>query len=79
MRLLWEFNYMFHCECVYPCCTYYLVSSHGDLRRRRFCAQLACLWIDIDHSKFEPHSVSHREAVRRAHRRHRLVLQTIFI
>ena len=38
------------------------------------CAQLVCLWIDIDHSKFEPHSVSHhdRGAVSRlAHRRHR--------
>ena len=39
--------------------------------------RLVCLWIDIDHSKFQPRSVSHRETVRRAHRRHRLVLQTI--
>ena len=31
------------------------------------------------HSKFQPRSVSHRGVVRRAHRRHRLVLQTIFI
>ena len=36
-------------------------------------------WIDIDHSKFQPHSVSHRGAVRGAHRHHRLVLQTIFL
>ena len=34
-------------------------SSHGNLRRWHFCAQLVCLWIDIDHSKFEPHRVSH--------------------
>ena len=38
-----------------------------------------CLWIDIDYSKFQPRSVSHRKAVRRAHHRHRLVLQTIFL
>ena len=36
--------------------------SHGNLRRWHFCAQLVCLWIDIDHSKFEPHRVSHRGA-----------------
>ena len=38
-----------------------------------------CLWIDIDYSKFQPRSVSHRKAVRRAHHRHCLVLQTIFL
>ena len=40
----------------------------------RFTVLLVCLWVDIDHSKFQPRSVSHREAVRRAHRHHRLVL-----
>ena len=54
-------------------------SSHRDSRRRRFSVQLVCLWIDIDHSKFQPRSVSHRGVVRRARRRHRLVLQTIFL
>ena len=51
----------------------YTVLAVGILRRQRFCSQLVCLWIDFDHSKFEPHSVSHRGAVRRAHRRHRRV------
>ena len=32
----------------------------------RFTVLLVFLWIDIDHSKFQ-RSVSHREAVRRAH------------
>ena len=49
----------------------YTFASHGHLRSWRFTVLLVCLWIDIDHSKFQPRSVSHREAVRRAHRRHR--------
>ena len=48
-------------------------------RSWRFTVLLVCLWIDIDYIKFQPRSVSHCEAVRRAHRRHRLVLQTIFL
>ena len=56
-----------------------LLYSHGHLHSWRFTVLLVCLWIDIDRSKFQPRSVSHREAVRRAHRRHRLVLQTIFL
>ena len=47
-------------------------SSHGDLCRWCFTVQLVCLWIDIDHSKFQPCSVNHHGAVRRAHcRRHK--------
>ena len=44
-----------------------LAGSYGHLRSWRFTVLLVFLWIDIDHSKFQPRSVSHREAVRRAH------------
>ena len=36
--------------------------------------QSVCLSIDIDHSKFQPRTVSHRGAMGRAHCRHRSVL-----
>ena len=40
----------------------------GICAAERFTVLLVCLWIDIDRSKFQPRGVSHREAVRRAHR-----------
>ena len=36
-----------------------------DLCRLCFTVQLVCLWIDIDNSKFQPCSVSHRGTVSR--------------
>ena len=50
---------------------YTFLSYDGYSRRWRFSVKLVCLLIDIDHSKFEPRSVSHRGAVRHAHHRHR--------